>query len=451
MRFKGTLLWAAILIILTAFVYLYEIKGGQRREEAAQEAQRLLPMTTEEITELTLRRPQETIVCRRTEDGWQITEPLTTAGDRSAIERILGTLSQAQTNRVVRDTAADLAPFGLDPPQVTVEVRSGEGPAGIVHLGHKNPTGSHIYARREGEPTVYLTEASLLSQAQTELLQLRDRRVLSFQPAEVRGLSLQRAQKSIELARDPGGWKLKKPLQVMADKNSIDSMLRKLSDARISAYVDEQPADLSPYGLLRPTLSLVLTLGPEASQKSLHIGARKDDGRYARDASRDPVFVIPADLYETLDQDAFDLRDKSVLSFERDRATQLELRSDKMTIVCQKDTSEQWTMSAPESTAVDGWEVKAIISSLAGLKAESFIDENPTDLGRYGLSHPRLEAILRDDEGGQLASLRIGQETDEGVYACDADGAPVVLVNRTIVTSLSPDPEDLKKKETAAP
>jgi len=451
MKFKGTVIWAMVLIILAAFVYLYEIKGGQQRQSAAREANRLLPVTTGEITELTLRRPGETVICRRADDGWQITEPLTAAGDRTAIERILETLAGAETNRVVSDSAADLAPFGLDPPQATVEVRSGTAPAGIVHLGQKNPTGSHIYTRREGQPGVYLTGTALLTQAQTELFQLRDRRILAFEPTEVRGLTLQRAQETIEMIRDADGWMLKKPLQVTANTAFIESMLRRLSSALVSAYVAETPGDLRPYGLDRPELSVTLTLGPEAAQKTLHIGARHDPGRCARDESRDAVFVIPDDLYETLNQQVFDLRDRAVLSFEQSRATELELRRDGMTIICRKDTSGQWVLSVPESTAADRWEVEAILSSLAGLKAEEFIDQDPADLDRYGLAAPRLEVVLRDKAGEQLASLCLGRETEEGVYACGGKGAPVVLVNRTIVTSLSPDPETLKKGKTATP
>jgi hypothetical protein len=457
MKFKGTLLWAIVLIVLAVFVYLYEIKGGQRRQEEAEEAKKLLPVTTEEITELTLKRPQETVVCRRTDDvstddGWQIVEPLRTAGDRSAIETIIGTLAQAQTHRVIADTSADLAPFGLNPPQATVEVRSGEVLEGIIHLGHRNPTGDHIYARREGEPTVFLTATNLLLQAQKELFELRDRRVLTFQQPEVRGLALHRVAETIDILHEPEGWKLNKPLQVMADKTLVENMLRKLSSARVSAYIDESPEDLAPYGLDQPALSVTLTLGLEASQKTLSIGAQKDDqGRYARDASRDPVFLIPTDLYQELDQHAFDLRDKTVVAFDKGRAAELELRFDQVNIICHKDSSGQWHMAAPESTAADRWEVEALISSLAGLRAESFVDEDPVDLDRYGLTNPSLEAILRDETGQQLAALRLGKELDESVYACDADGAPVVLVDRSIVTSLSPDPGNLKKKEDGTP
>ena len=451
MKFKGTLIWALVLIVLVAFVYLYEIKGGQQRQVAEEEAKKLLPLRTEEVLELTLRRPSETVVCRRTGGDWVITEPIETAGDRAAIDRILQTLAQAEKHRTVTDSAADLSHFGLDPPQITVQIRSGEGLEGIVHLGQKNPIGSHIYARLADRPTVYLTGTPLLTQVQTELFQLRDRRVLAFEQPEVRGLMLQRDGETIELVRDAEQWSLKKPLQVKADTDKINNMLEKLNSARVSNYMEETPEDLSFWGLDRPELSVTLVLGPETTRQTLLIGDPGEDGRYARDVSREPVFVIPDDLFRELDASLFDLRDKAILDFQKERAAELELRFDEITIVCRKDTSGQWALAVPQSTAADRWEVEAVISTMAGLQAEVFADQDPTDLDRYGLSNPQLEAILRDEDGQRIAWLRLGKETDEGIYACDADGKPVVLVNRTTLTALSPEAEDLKKKEAATP
>ncbi len=451
MKFKGTLIWTFILIALAAFVYLYEIRGGQQRQESAEEAKKLLPIKIRQIDELTLRRPGETIVCRRTGEGWRIIEPLDTAGDDAAIDRVLQTLAQAEKHRTVSDSAADLSPFGLDPPQGSVEVRGGEDLIGIVRLGFKNPAGSHVYVRLEDRPAVYLTGTQLLSQAQTELFQLRDRRVLAFQQPEVHGLMIQRGRERIEAVREAGQWHLKKPLQVKADSDRIEGMLRKLISARVHAYVEEAPEDLSPWGLEHPALSVTLTLGPESAQKTLHIGDPGEDGRYARDVSRAPVLVIPDDLFQELNADLFALRDKAVLDFPKDQVAELELRFDDSTIFCRKDTSGQWTLAVPESTAADRWEMEAVIGTLVGLEAEEFVAQEPSDLDRYGLSSPRLEALLRDEAGEELARLCLGRETEEGIYACDTDGRPVVRVNRTTLTALSPKVEDLRKKEASTP
>jgi hypothetical protein len=219
----------------------------------------------------------------------------------------------------------------------------------------------------------------------------------------------------------------------------------------VNAYVAETPEDLSAWGLDRPELSMTLSLGPEAARKTLHIGDPGGDGRYARDVSRKPVFLIPDDLFQELNVDLSDLRDKAVLDFPRDRVAELELRRDGTTIVCRRDSSGGWILAAPESAPADHREVEAVINALDGLEAEEFIEQEPADLGRYGLAEPRHEAILRDESGATIAWLRLGRETDEGIYASDADSSPVVRVARTILTALSPELTDLKRMEAATP
>jgi hypothetical protein len=243
---------------------------------------------------------------------------------------------------------------------------------------------------------------------------------------------------------------LEKPLHVKADKISIEGILRKLQTARVSSFVEEHPEDLWPYGLVQPELTITLSLDPQGALHQLLIGTQKEDQRYARDDSKDPVFLIAETLLEEVDQTPFDLRDKRVLDFDRNRVTQLELLSPERTIICQRDTSGRWQLTAPESAAAKKWELDNIVSLLSTLKAESFVDERPADLWPYGLASPHLQAMLRENSK-QLAALRIGAGKGDQVYACDASGAPVSLVNSDIVKALSIAVADLQEEKAPMP
>jgi hypothetical protein len=447
MKFKGTVIWAGVLVALAAFVYFYEIKGGHQREQAAQEARKIVVTDADQVTGVALSNSQGSIHCQLTEDGWQITDPITAAGDETVIGGIIGALLQAETERVISETGGDLAQYGLDPPQVTLELTIQDAPPQILHLGRRNPAGSQVYVRKESESKVFLTQSSLLSQAEKNSFDLRDKRVLVFQEPEVKELKLVRGQKTLEVRKTSQGWLLEKPLQVNADNTLINSMINKLYGSLIQAFVEENPTDLSVYGIRDPELTVVLTLDPDRSQKTLHFGKREDEERYARDDSRDPVFLVPESLFEELNRNLFELRDKRLLAFDRNLVTKLELKYAQNSILCQKDTTGQWQMAVPESAAVDGWEIDNILSALTSLEADSFADEHPLDLSAYGLSTPFLQArISRGEE--ELARLLIGKSKGQQVYACNAGGAPVALVDGAILQTLTPAAEDLMKKET---
>lgn len=449
MRFKGTIIWTLVLVALAAFVYIYEIKGGAKREETAEMAKKAFLFDEEDVQQLVLKRPGEIISFQRVNDGWQIIQPVRARADESAVQGIIDNLERAQIERVVSETAENLADFGLQFPQVTVELEYADGLRESLHLGERNPTRSYVYSQKDGEERVFLTQVALLTQAQKELFDLRDKRVLFFEDSQVNELELQRGAEITKVRRCPEGWIMEKPLQTRGDDSSIEALLRRLKSARVESFVEEDPGSLTEYGLHKPALTITLTLGADAAQKKLLIGKEKEEGRYARDQSRSPVFLVPSNLVHDLDKTAFELRNKQVLRFDRDDVEQLELLSHDQTIVCTKDTSGQWQMVAPESSVVKTWKVENILSSLSGLKAESFVEEDPRNLAKYGLSKPSFRAILRGQDR-DLAALRIGKDVGEQVYACDETGAPVALVAEGIVVTLSPELKDLVEQKASA-
>ncbi|KPL19737.1 MAG: hypothetical protein AMJ92_02035 [candidate division Zixibacteria bacterium SM23_81] len=446
MRFKGTIIWTLVLMTLAAFVYIYEIKGGAKREQTAEMAKKVLIFDKEDVQQLVLKRPEEIISFQRAQDGWQIIHPVRARADESAIQGIIDNLERAQIERVVAETADNLSDFGLQSPQVTVELEYAGGLRESLRLGDRNPTRSFVYSQRDPEERIFLTQVALLTQAQKDLFDLRDRRVLFFEDSQVNELELQRGGEITKVRRSPEGWTMEKPFQTRGDDSSIEALLRRLKGARVESFVEEQPGSLTEYGLHKPALTITLTLGADAAQKKLLIGKEKEEQRYAQDQSRSPVFLIPSNLVQDLDKSAFELRNKQVLQFDRDEVDRLELRSLDQTIICTKDTSGQWQMVAPESSAAKTWKVESILSSLSSIKAESFVEEDPRDLARYGLSKPRFEAILKS-QGSDLAALRIGKDEREQVYACDETGAPIALVAERIVATLSPELKDLVELE----
>ena len=181
MRFKSTIVWTLVLVTLAAFVYIYEIKGGAKREETAEMAKSVFLFDKEDVRRLVLKRPQEIIMFQRINEGWQIVQPVRAQADESAIGGIIDNLEGAQIERMVAETAENLADFGLQSPQVTVELEYANGLRDSLRLGDRNPTRSFVYSQKGAEERIFLTQVALLTQVQKDLFDLRDKRVLFFE------------------------------------------------------------------------------------------------------------------------------------------------------------------------------------------------------------------------------------------------------------------------------
>ena len=69
MRWQTTAVLAALLLALGAFYYLYEVRWAPAREEAAARKGRLFAADTKDVTEVVIKRPEETVRLKRAGRG----------------------------------------------------------------------------------------------------------------------------------------------------------------------------------------------------------------------------------------------------------------------------------------------------------------------------------------------------------------------------------------------
>ena len=108
------------------FVYFYEVKGREKREETQKLKESLLRMKQEEITLVEVQRPNvKGIVLRKKTDEWTIEEPIETLADGSALDGLLRNLGLASRERTFPEGEKTLEKYGLDEPRLTLRVAAG--------------------------------------------------------------------------------------------------------------------------------------------------------------------------------------------------------------------------------------------------------------------------------------------------------------------------------------
>lgn len=449
MSFKTTIIVAVLAIALGAFVYFYEIKGGEERREAEQQAKKIFLFEDDQVKGLTLAHSGEEIVLAKAEDGeWTITRPIETEADESTVDGLVRNLKNAETDRIVADSTADLGAFGLDEPEAKVSLLLGEERTDTLCIGDKSPTGSYVFAKMSGSDEVFTTRSSLLNNVKKEVFDLRDKRVLGFEKDEVEKLELkQRGKPLFVLSKIGSEWQMEQPLEVQGDRSEVDKILNKLKQGKAKAFETEKAEELKSYGLDKPDVVVTLWLGKDKAKKLLKIGDAKDPNRYyAKDEARDPIFTVDSTFVAALRKDLFDLRDKKIVRFPRSRINKIELVYADSSIVCQKDTSGNWRVTAPVVQKAKKWKMSGILSDIEMLKAEEFVAEKATDLARYGLDEPQIVAKLWEDRE-ILAQLSLGKAKGGRVYAQARDKEAIYLVADRIVEKLSPKVADLVEEE----
>ncbi len=461
MKFKTNAVVGVIFLALLAFVYFYEIKGGEERKAVAEKSKKLFAdYTPNDARRIVVDRGDSTIVLNKDQGEWKIGEPVADLADQEAVERFLRNIDEAKRERILVDSAtvvedgAVAEKYGLAQPRLIVGVDTDAGPMAPLHFGNDSPTDRFTYAQvDDANPEIFSVRAYRFDNLNKGLSDLRDRRVLAFAESDVKELRLERGDERIILTRQEGdAWQLQADVAVSADKDAVDGLVRAVQTGKLKEFTDEAPDStiLSQRSLApTPLVDLALVVGSDRAEKRLQVGHLSRDGHYARDLSRNVVFTIDTTLVAKLYQSVHDLRDKEPVQFDQESITQIELHRAAETVVAQKDTAGQWIFVQPAQRQARSWKLSGLLGDLNGVEVEGFIDDQAEDLAPYRLD-PALVTVRLLAGGEEAVEVRLAEADGDQTFLYVGGIPSVYLVSGEVLQNVNLSLEDLAQPLPAA-
>jgi hypothetical protein len=436
-RFKGTLILLILCLGLGAYVYFYEIKGGEQREKTKQAESQVWKLDSSAIRQLEISSANQHVTLVRNDDkDWTITEPRPLQADSDEANRLAGSASDIRRESVLEENAADLSRFGLDPPKSSLRFTTKDGKNYEIHFGNANPTGSLNYAIIRGRNRLLLVNNSVAGAFDKKLDDLRNHSILSFDKSEVQDMSIKSSKGEISLEKDNNDqWWLAGKDRVAADSPGIRGILNSLSMGRIKEFYPEPASAGSKPPLDHPNIEVSLVFGKNRAMKHLIIGAEKPasaDAKdqktaseklyLAKDESRSDLFYVDKELVDKLTQSRSDLREKALAVFQRWDVDSINLTNEKGQFKLTKLNGEWFMGEAKKKAKYEA--VNAIFDSLEKKAVE--LVENPAALSKYGLDKPAAHLVLMQGSN-VVADCSLGSPTAKGVYAL-VKGDPAVKI-----------------------
>lgn len=433
---RKTMVWA-VLLALGAFYYFYEVEGGKKRQEATKQRELLLHFAADTVTGFAIQRDQDTIRAQKRDGRWFLTEPLATPGDEQKYRELVRYAAELRYTRIIDEQPQQLEPFGLTPPQLEIHITVPDQSAPLrLRIGGANPTGSGHYAQVEGRTAVYLISSSAKDVFNASLHDVRDKIVLAFIPAEVQEIQVVHGDDTpVVLQRqDADQWNMTAPVNAKADTQQVRTALQRLQDTKVQTFIVEEASNLQAYGLQDPLLRITLAVGTERLQHTLLVGQESPDhkGVYAKRGTTSQVVLLPKDFWKGLPTTAAGWRDKTLLQYDREHITRLELTAPQSTIHITRSGVRQYTLEQPMQAQGDSDTILSLLWDLKELKAKDIVADAPEALGVYGLEVPRLRITVQEERPNQTAvqqTILFGTEADTGVYVMLPDRPTVYLVD----------------------
>jgi len=159
--YRGTLILVAVLVVLAAFVYVFEGRSESTGTAKSQEV-RVFAYDEQDVVSLELQGGDKKVALAKDEQGkWQLTAPEQAEADERSLSTVLWRVSRLTADAKVADTVDDPATYGLDKPQLVVSFKAKDGRQETLTLGNANPRGTGNYAAKAGSPTLYLVNTAV--------------------------------------------------------------------------------------------------------------------------------------------------------------------------------------------------------------------------------------------------------------------------------------------------
>jgi hypothetical protein len=247
------------------------------------------------------------------------------------------------------------------------------------------------------------------------------------------------------LRKNGADWQIVQAAGVKPDSSEVSGITSNLSSLEVQRVIDENPTDVTEYNLTQPRVEV--TFKAAGKEHKLLIGRKTPPGSdlYARIDDQKRVVLIPSYVDTTFNRTAFDLRDKAVLTVNRDEIGSLGVTTPSSSMRFEKSSGE-WKLAQPVAARADFSAVEALVSRLTTLQMKSIADQQATDLAKYGLDKPAATVTI--GSGSAQPTLAIGKSSGEGaVYARDLSKPVVVTVESAVADELKKGPGDFRQKD----
>lgn len=411
-RFKGAII--ALVALAVVAIAVIVVDARQAREGLPQEIQpTLFRFEEEDLVGIEVVRPDLTLHLMRADDGAWSMEGRPFRPRRSMVRRVAHQLHDLNARTQVVEAPESLEEYGLGEGAIRVTLSLAGGQTLAFEAGDPNPTGVSYYIRPLPGDTVYTVKKSAVDYYRLDLEQFREHRFASLDADLADSIDAEVDGRVLRFHRSDEGWLMTEPEAWDASRQEVRTMLGRTGALKATAYVADQPEDLSPWGLDAPrhTVRIGLSTGDAVT---LYVGDLVPDTdpaeRYVYRVEDDAVYAAREDFLEAFRLPVVQYRRRDVLGLhEWDLAALTLTREGRVLRITRTADGWRW----PDGSHIPGSTPRRVATKAADLQVHGFHDEPPEV--DPGLEVPWATLELEVAETGAVHVVRLGAVVPEAV------------------------------------
>jgi len=243
-----------IVLIGSHFKSLLEKKIFDFREK------KIFQFETDEVKKIVLRSGGIQWEAAMEEEDWMLTSPVKSLAEKSQITSLLNSLSDLKAKEFVSETKKEeeTAQYALDKPEHEVVLELPLENQEVTFFINKKD--DKIYATTSLSSKIVEVEDSILENLSKEPEELREKEVADFYSWEAKKVLVKKGDLTVTVAKDEdNNWHFDKEDGADADKDKIESLVRKIENLEADAFIDP-PLNLADFGLAVPQAKITISV-----------------------------------------------------------------------------------------------------------------------------------------------------------------------------------------------
>lgn len=432
--------------LLIAAVVLAGLSGAiwwsNKQEEAKKDQPdpkappKILSLKEDELQKIELEHKGEpTIVLTRNDSGkWSITAPEALDSDVQPVSAITSAVSNLSSDRVVDENLSDPGSYGLESPEIAVNLTMKDGSAKRLRVGEQSADRGGVYAMVDGDPRLYLMPAYYRDTFDKHVVDLREKHLMSFDQNNASRVELNVAgNPGLEFSRTGDSqWQILKPRPMRADSLQVNELLRQMKDAAMDVSVEPKQA-ATWFASAKPLATARVTT--PAGVETLEVRVAAND-YYARSSSLAGSYKIAESIGASFDKRLLDFQNMRLFDFGYDDPSKIEFKFKDETKTFEKNDSN-WLMNG---RTMDSVAIQNVIDKLRDLMANRIDDAT--------VGAPETEITVVSKGGSRTEKILLSP--DDTNFVARRDGEPMTYhIDSFKVTAIRQAVDDIKEADAA--
>lgn len=390
-----------VALLVGAYFLISRNKAGEDTDDRADKLIKLTDYTSDEVESVKLQNNDGTFTIVKKDTEWTLSSPTDITADSSVLSSIVINAASLTADKLVEENAGNMAAYGLDKP-IIITLKLKDGTEKILEIGNQTPTESGYYARLSGENKVYVVDSYSGEKLVIGKNGMRSKTIYSITSDTINQLSMDRNGQNVFVSEKgtDGNWSMIQPIKGSMNTSALSPMLEAVASLTVTEFVDDKPADLSKYGLDKPSYTFGFKTTDGKSYK-LIMGEEKTKGSaiYSKLDGKDEVYLMDISAFTFLDKPLKEIVDVFAYIVNIDQVKKIDLTMDgkttTMTLDIYKDAEgnadsdkDKFTVDGKDASGKDENDkqpFRTFYQSLIGISLDE-IDVNGTPAGAPEIS-----------------------------------------------------------------